>query len=158
MAEPETHSRIIDEAEAYWCRLRGGRAMPARHDVDPADIRRLLPFVMIIGVTRVGGVPRFRYRLLGTGIVARSARDYTGMDIEELPFQRSPSRIASLYLDATRGAGPVRRVIPRAGQEDPRFGPIGMVAPLSDDGRTVDGLFGVFDFSPIEVPQPVPVL
>jgi hypothetical protein len=132
--------------------------MPARREIDPADIRRLLPFVMIIGVTYVDGLPRFRYRLLGTGIVARSVRDYTGQDTEELPFQRRPSRISGLYDQGTRGLGPVRRVIPRVGQDDLNYGPIGMVAPLSDDGTTVDGLFGVFDFSPIEVPQPEPVL
>ncbi|MEK9970410.1 MAG: PAS domain-containing protein [Ferrovibrio sp.] len=50
---------------AYWDRLRRGRAMPARADVDPLDLPvDLLPHVFLIDV--LSGAPYFRYRLTGT--------------------------------------------------------------------------------------------
>ena len=68
----------------YWrARHRGGR-LPARGDIDPADLRRLLPRLALIDVLREGDDLAFRYRLTGTEIVNRAGRDPTGKRFDEL--------------------------------------------------------------------------
>jgi hypothetical protein len=60
----------------YWLRLRGDRAMPARKDFNPLDVRHLLPHVVL---TEVHEQPRrLRYRLIGTFVTALAGRDATG--------------------------------------------------------------------------------
>ena len=49
---------------AYWRSKREGRRMPSRQSIEPSEIPRLLPHVMITEVIDHGA--RFRYRLSGT--------------------------------------------------------------------------------------------
>ena len=58
----------------YWDAKRTGRAMPARRDVEPAELRTLLPFITLID--QVDG--RLRYRLVGTAAAQEIGRDLTG--------------------------------------------------------------------------------
>ena len=50
---------------AYWDAKRGARSMPARADLEPAEIPVLLPYLMIVGKDG----DQFRYRLVGTAVV-----------------------------------------------------------------------------------------
>lgn len=71
----------------YWLARRGSRRMPARADLDPIDLAKLLPNLMLIDV--VGPPPRFRYRLVGTRVVQASGNeDRTGHFFEEYEFYR----------------------------------------------------------------------
>jgi hypothetical protein len=58
----------------YWLAKRADRILPARRDIDPADIPLLLPYLKI--VERTGD--RFRYRLVGSAIVRETGYDFTG--------------------------------------------------------------------------------
>jgi hypothetical protein len=58
----------------YWLSKRGTRLMPARRDIDPADISVLLSYLEIID--KVDG--RLRYRLVGTSAAMQLGRDLTG--------------------------------------------------------------------------------
>ena len=58
----------------YWLGKRGDRAMPARKDIDPAEIPALLPYLAL--VDKVGD--KFRYRLVGSAIVREAGIDPTG--------------------------------------------------------------------------------
>ena len=72
---------------AYWRSKLGGRAMPRRADIDPAEIPRLLPHLQL--VERVDG--RYRYRLAGTAIVAAYGSELTGKFVDDIipPARRS---------------------------------------------------------------------
>jgi hypothetical protein len=58
----------------YWESKRAGRAMPARGDLNPAEVPGLLPHLMLIEV--VG--EQFRYRLVGSRVVQDFGRELTG--------------------------------------------------------------------------------
>lgn len=59
----------------YWAARRGpGRSAPARHDLDPADIQPLLPWIMLLDVLE----DDYRYRLVGTGLDGLFGRALTG--------------------------------------------------------------------------------
>ena len=61
----------------YWQAKRGGRAVPARSDIDPAEIPALLPYLGIIEKTD----GEFRYRLIGSALVEDLGRDVTGKPV-----------------------------------------------------------------------------
>jgi hypothetical protein len=63
---------ILGEALAYWRNKRGSRSMPARRDVDPVEIWKLLPYVQLIEIMPDG---RSRYRLVGTLLAKAYGRD-----------------------------------------------------------------------------------
>jgi hypothetical protein len=58
----------------YWLAKRGDRAMPARSDIDPGEIRALLPYLTILD--KADG--QFRYRLHGSAVAQEIGRDMTG--------------------------------------------------------------------------------
>jgi len=70
----------------YWLSLVRGRAIPAREDLDPLDIPRLVPNLMLVDVFR--DPQRFRFRLVGTRLTELARRDSTGRGLD-----------ASLYGD-----------------------------------------------------------
>ena len=68
----------------YWDAARHGRVFPSRRDIDPLDFPYLLGNVMLVDV--LDDPRRFRVRLHGTNLVARSRYDLTGKLVDELPF------------------------------------------------------------------------
>ena len=62
----------------YWDSKRSGRRMPARRDIDPGEIRHLLPHLTIVETL---GEDNFRYRLVGTRVVQDLGRDVTGTPV-----------------------------------------------------------------------------
>ncbi len=73
---------------SYWDRKRAGRIMPSRADLDPVDIPNLLAFVGLIDVLE--SPRRYRYRLVGTGLVNAFGRETTGREL----FEAGPARYA----------------------------------------------------------------
>jgi N-acetylglutamate synthase-like GNAT family acetyltransferase len=68
----------------YWEAKRGQRAMPTWADFDPAEIKPLLPHLM---VTRYERNPfRIRYSLIGTFVVQYGGADFTGQYLDEMEF------------------------------------------------------------------------
>ncbi|RED45129.1 PAS domain-containing protein [Aestuariispira insulae] len=138
--EPASHvgQRLLD----HWHKMANGKALPARADLDPAHIPRLLSHLLLVDVRH--DPLDFTYRLIGTGIVDRSAKDYTGMRVMDIPMQRPPSGIWSLYQAAVETGQPQCTHIPYK-DESTRF--VEMQAlPLSCDGKRVTMLLGSVAF------------
>ncbi len=124
----------------YWRHKRGKRAMPARADIDPVEIPALLPIVGLVDV--VDGGERFRYRLVGTEIVAASGCDSTGRHLDEVLsdgaygeyviglFREMIERRRALYSETEwPGEGLVKHRVRR------------LLLPLSANGEAVDMVF-----------------
>jgi hypothetical protein len=121
---------------AYWDRKRGQRAMPARGDLDPVDLKPLLPLMILIDV--VPDARRYVYRLVGTREVEMRGQDPTGKAVSEAEYAETPGE-TSLVLDhvvATRQPALFRGVYhpfsTRTQSEDVIY------LPLSADGATVN--------------------
>jgi hypothetical protein len=78
------HSQRIRTLNEYWLAKAKGK-VPSRSDIDPVDVRELLPNLMMVDI--VGSPPRFRYRLVGTRVVQYTGFDFTGRCIDEMVFQ-----------------------------------------------------------------------
>ncbi len=130
-------ARLI-ELYRYWHSRSRGRAMPSRADIDPTDIPRLLPSIILTDVVENGR--RFRYRLVGTTITHAAGLEMTGRYLDEvLPGPDYQTYILSLYRQVADRRRPVYSesefIAPSTGTE---WQAIRLLLPLSSDGVTVD--------------------
>lgn len=135
---------ILGEALSYWNRQRRNRAMPARRDIDPLDVPRLLPNLQLVEVLEGGR--RFRYRLVGTALVNAFGSEYTGKYLDEL-FSDERRQVAHHVF---RTVCETRRPMFLRNSYGTRKN-VQMVAnrlymPLSQDGRTVNLIMGCLTF------------
>lgn len=65
-----------------WHQKRGSRAIPARRDFDPAELKPVLPCVTLVDVHH--DPLDFIYRLVGTKMVESYGYDMTGMSVRDL--------------------------------------------------------------------------
>jgi hypothetical protein len=124
----------------YWEEKRRGRPMPSRADIDPLELRRFLPGIILIDV--VDDARRYVYRLVGTREVAMRGKDPTGQSMVEGFFAPNlesalaiPDKVVAtraplfLHRDFTAPDG-------RLGFEDL------IMLPLSEDGERVTMIMG----------------
>lgn len=88
---------------AYWQSKRTDDRLPSRTDIDPIEIPKLLPNILLIDVI---GQPAydFHYRLLGTTIVSVDGIDYKGSLLSEMvPSTDAFRHIWQHHLNAAAG-------------------------------------------------------
>jgi hypothetical protein len=127
---------LLRSAYGYWRAKCGGRSMPRRSDIDPAEIPALLPYIMITEMLEAG--TRYRYRLAGSAVTEAFGRSLTGQYVDELmkgQYRDFISRLyRSVYLD--------RRCIfcesRYTGSARPGISTKRLFMPLSADNRVVD--------------------
>lgn len=129
---------------AYWRGKAGERRMPSRGDIDPADLVKHLPAIMLVDV--VPDARRFVYRLVGTQEAAGRGKDPTGLAVADAFYAQSAAAALEPYEYVVREKRPccVR---------DPYRTPDGWLEredtiylPLSDDDETVNMIL-VFSYT-----------
>jgi hypothetical protein len=144
---PGDHPNIsrpnISRAWAYWDAIRAGRPMPSRADLDPAAIKPLLSYLLLIDVLREP--LDFRFRLVGTEIARIVAGPYTGVRFSELPHMRRGNTVWAEYERVAAGGTPLCAEIDYVGAADHVRRMAHALFPLSGDGRTVNMIFAVVD-------------
>lgn len=130
----------LQRVAAYWLsKARAGR-LPRRADIKPDEIARDLPFVYLVDIEL--NPLAFRYRLVGTAICEWAARDHTGVAINEAEYGPYWASIFNDYRSVMETGRPAR--IERPGPWITRdfFYYERFLAPLANDGLTVDMIFG----------------
>src|SRR5215468_12784933 len=145
-------SAKVRQLHAHWDKVRGGRLMPARTDIDPSAIKPLLPNIVIADVFH--DPLRVRYRLVGTAVAERARFDFTGTWLHEVEFGEPKDWIA-LYEIFVREKRPLFdwSEIPF---EDPVRPPRPYefcMLPLSADGTTVTGMLSLEDYGSLSPVQ-----
>jgi hypothetical protein len=79
----------------YWDGKRGGRVMPQRSDIDPGEIRRHLPGLVLVEVKREP--LDFVYRLVGTREAAARGNDPTGKRVAENWYGSDAADVVANY-------------------------------------------------------------
>jgi len=137
---------LLREIFAYWQRQRGDRAMPARADIAPMEIPRLLRHVFLIDVI---AEPRdYRYRLVGTAISERYGEERTGKLVSEVFAEPTLSIVMRVHDTVVNERRPVRATGPVVWRQDDYTTFETLFLPLSDDRRSVNMIFGGMIFSP----------
>jgi hypothetical protein len=134
----------IRRFHGYWNGKRGGRPMPSRADIDPAEIKDLLPGIILIDVSH--DPLKLTYRLVGTNEVQARGSDPTGQDVATTIYAENPEEALRTYALAIETRDVVYQEEPGE-TRSPRLSEVGMlVAPLSADGVTVDKLLIFVDY------------
>lgn len=134
----------IRRAYEYWNGKRQGRRMPARADIDPSEIKDLLPGILLINVAH--DPLHMIYRLVGTDEVEARGYDPTGKNVRDHVFAVTPEFGFETYvLAATKGVVVFDQESWAA--PNPRLCEVGsVVMPLSDDDQTVTMLIAFCDY------------
>jgi hypothetical protein len=145
---PGPAPRLIGEVRAYWLgKCRDGR-LPSRDQIRPSELKAWLPHILLVDA--VDGHADFRYRLVGSAIAQDFRLPPTGRLISDViaPFGvRSVEETLRIYRRVAETAQPLQ--IRGSGawfaQGAKTFDAI--LAPLSQDGATVNMIFGAFVFA-----------
>jgi hypothetical protein len=125
----------------YWRGKIAGRRMPRRADIDPTEIPKLLPDVMLVDALPEG---RYRYRLIGIGNAQAHGMSATGRYLDEvLPGPEYRDHVISLYDECVgaRRALYSECVFMAPGRLEPERHTKVLFMPLAEDGETVNMVF-----------------
>lgn len=139
-------SKKVMRLHEYWCAIKGERRMPARADIDPAEIKSILPN-LILSEVKVEPL-RVRYRIVGTEVVRIAGIDFTNRYLDELASDAGD--IVEYWMRQYRASCEKR---------EPIFGRCNMrlsgewiqdyewaILPLSTNGIVVDMTIAVEDY------------
>jgi hypothetical protein len=142
IASPMVHAMF-----AYWDGKRGERMAPQPRDIEPGELKRLLPYLSISDVLR--DPLDLRFRLVGTSIVEAVGYDFTGKRLSEMPVTTGIQQWLAHY------ARVVQRKSPHYGRYRGELGPDSLrfvdhgAFPLSHGGDKVDRIIEIEDWSGI---------
>jgi hypothetical protein len=139
-ASPITDPRLR-QAHDYWRCKVAGRAMPRRADIDPTEIPKLLPDVMLVDVLPHG---RYRYRLIGTENAQAHGMNATGRYLDEvLPGPEYKAHVIALYDEsvASRRALYSECLFMAPQQRAPERHTKVLFMPLAEDSDNVNMVF-----------------
>lgn len=138
-------SEKVIELHDYWRVARGERRFPRRADIDPADIVRLLPNVMLTEIER--DPLRIWYRVVGTAVVARTGLDFTRRYLHDTPFAHATSGWPRLYEEMLETGQPIFGrdfvIMPDGTPLHSEF----CMLPLARDGGTIDLCLAMEDYA-----------
>lgn len=132
----------------YWRSKWSGERLPPRSAIDPTEILRFLPY-LVLAEPEYGNGLRFRYRLMGSYLAGFAGMDYTGKYLDEVPLLdiAEPVERCSI-LTATEGRVTVLEAALQPYDDGSRryvnkekLPFTALVLPLSPDGKTVNMLF-----------------
>ena len=129
---------------AYWDARRGERSMPARADIDPADIPSLLAHIVLVETGET--LDDFRYRLCGTEFCRGFENERTGMRFADLPQIENFERVYEGYWCTHVEQRPhyFHGQIVSPSRSFIKYSRLTL--PLSADGHRVDIILGGFVF------------
>jgi hypothetical protein len=126
----------LDRLHAYWQDRRGARALPLRRDIDPGDLKDLLPYIIIAELHR--DPLRIRYRLGGTAVNTALGYNIAGHWLHEMEVAGGPATWMAIYRRVAETLRPV------FGRSSGTLSGVTMfscdfaVFPMSHSGDTVD--------------------
>jgi hypothetical protein len=135
---------VVNNALAYWDRIRGERNMPARSDIDPTDMPKLLPNVMLVDVLREPDLD-FAFRLIGTGVHAIVSSNYRGKRFSTIPHMASGNRVWTEYAAVAEGGRPFTGPVDYVDADHYVRGIRHCLMPLSPDGDRVNMIFAAVE-------------
>jgi len=136
----------------WWDDKRGTRAMPARADIRPADMKQHLSWLVLLEV--VDGGRDFRYRVIGDDVAEYFNWNATGKTVTDA-WAMQPKSVCDVVLAVDRGV--IANRVPTYAFANSGWAMQGiehcecLYVPLSDNGDSVDYLLHAFVFNRREV-------
>jgi len=123
----------------YWRGKRAGRKMPARADLDPAELKMMLPSMILVDVVYDDtGKADFVYRLLGTHEVEVRGENPTGRRVAENFFGPSLENVLGCYMTVIENKQPYLDDDYYVRDGDYYADEANIFLPLSNDGERIN--------------------
>ena len=139
--------QLLAFVREYWHRQKGSRELPRRSDSSPSEMKAHLRHILLADV--INGGEDFQYRLVGTELHRYFDGNPTGKRMSEVLAAFGKNTVDAtlgIYREVIRRRAPVRvRGSGSYFDQGPKFVDA-LFAPLSDDGETVNMIFGTFMF------------
>lgn len=91
----------------YWLERCKDGVIPHRSDIDPTDLKAMLPWLMIVEAS--GAPSEYRVRLAGTGLCAAYGADLTGTRFADIQLGWTESIFADCEVAVQDGVGILAR-------------------------------------------------
>lgn len=132
----------------YWLKTAGSRRMPARSDINPFSVPKLLPCVGLIDLTE--GLGEARFRLAGTRLRDVYGEEITGKRIDRVFAGACADYWHDIHARVAEEGSPLHGVIrgPAPGRDHIVL--FWLRLPLSQDGMKVDRILCYDTAAPIE--------
>ena len=123
----------------YWNALRAGRPAPRRAEIEPGDIRRILPYVFIL---ERKDRDTWRFRLAGTGLCSTYGMEFRGHNILSMWSDDCAENLKETLEDVTVNAT-ISVVEYTAATNEEREATFEMILlPLAHEDGTVSRVLG----------------
>jgi hypothetical protein len=143
---PQIASEGLRQLFAYWDRLRAGRIGPSWSEINPAEIKALLPHFIVAEF--LGDPFDVRFRLVGTMIVEAYGEDFMGKNFRSLEPMGGVDLWLELYARLARERVPIYgRYSLSSDYVQTQYVDAG-IFPLSADGEMVDKAIELEDWGP----------
>ncbi len=135
--DPHRQKRLIWQLLDYWERKRRDRDFPALDDIDPDEIAELWPYCFILDIENFRDVPYFHYlgpklaRYSGVFLSGRHDWSRTLLKKAVCHYQEALTRRAPVLVEEDLTQYDNKSLLFRS-----------VLLPLSDDGTTINFLFG----------------
>ncbi|MGD1878350.1 MAG: PAS domain-containing protein [Kiloniellaceae bacterium] len=144
----QIESTLIRQLYVYWrSKCREG-AIPRRADIDPAEIPRLMPNLLIADIEYHPF--RIKYRLVGTKVVETTGFEFTGKYLDEIILSDYEGPFLECYQTACATKLPMMgRIKWHIDSETTGEYDI-CILPLSDDGKIVNKAISIECYENLE--------
>ncbi|NVJ96860.1 MAG: PAS domain-containing protein [Alphaproteobacteria bacterium] len=124
-------AKVTKALHELWLLKKGGRDMPARRDLSPAEMKSLLPHIYMIDV--LGGGADYQMRLFGTALVDMIGGDFTGARLSEQDADKGWR--GKIYKQAYWRARPVFYQFDLGDMGKPHIHTENVLLPLKDNNN-----------------------
>jgi hypothetical protein len=139
----EVRSALVRSLYSWWITKRG-QDIPDRSDLDPVDLKHLLPNLFIADVEH--NPFRIRYRLVGTRAIEATGMDITGRYLDELLPGDGSERWTEYYYQAYQTRLPVFGASEAPTTCGTRFTYEFGLFPLRKGGSTIEQFVALEDY------------
>jgi len=140
----ENASALIQRGYGYWKTKAGTRPAPTWRDIKPAEIKDLLPDLVVIHVLQ--NPLDFVERITGERIIEKNHGNSMGIYWRQIPGRGPGSRIWASLEDVVSYQKPSFQTIPYIGPHKDFLRVQTITCPISDDVKTVNKMLGFIDY------------
>jgi hypothetical protein len=140
----------------YWLRSAGARSMPARSDLDPLKVPRLLPSIGLIDIR--DGLDSACFRLAGTRLHDIYGQEITGKRAGEVFSGERADYWRRIHARVLERGLPLHGVVRGPAKDRDHIVLFWLRLPLSEDGGKVDRILCYDVAGPTESVRPQPEL
>ena len=126
----------------YWASKRGDRVFPSRKDINPVDLKEILPNVFIFElIMQERKLVDVKATLLGTAVVNLYGES-TGDSVNNAQDKEVGPRVLSMCQKCIDAKGPMANQVNVLTPDRPHISVSSLYCPLSSNGTDIDKIIG----------------